>query len=331
VPVVDRLATTARGAANFAVAADGTLAYVNAADPAPKTLMWVDRQQREVPIAAPSRQYVWVRMAPDESRLALGLGDPSPGIAVWDIRRKTLRSLAFASTEFANGPIWTSDSRRIVVQARLLNGPPNLWWALADGSGTAEQLTFTKSNPQRPTGVSPDGSQIVFMEARPSLDVMQVALDGSLRVTELVHEAESYEAGGVVSPNGRWLAYEADVSGRMEIWVRPYPDVTGTRVQVSTKGGHAPRWLPKTGAELFWATPDGSLMRVPVETTGPAWQAGAPVKALDLQGDGTGSAYGAYDIAPDGRIVVIRSATTLPEITLVLHWDQELARLAPVK
>ena len=332
VPVVNQVSTSARGAANFAVAADGTLAYVNAANPVQTTLMWVDRERREEPITAPSHRYTWVRVAPDGTRLALGTGDPGLDIAVLDIRRATLTPLRFASTDFNNGPVWSFDGRRILFQARVPNGPPNVWWVAADGSDTATRLTTTASNPQRPTGVSPDGSNAVLMEARPSLDVMQLALDGTRRVTALVHETASWEAGGVVSPNGRWLAYESDVSGPMEIYACPYPNVAGACVQVSTTGGRAPRWLPKTGDELFFVAPDGALMRVPVENAGPGWQASTPSKLLDrVDLDGTGSAYGSYDVAPDGRIVVIKSLTTPPQISIVLHWNQELARLAPVK
>ena len=330
VPVVNQVSTSARGAANFAVAADGTLVYVNTANPVQTTLMWVDREQREEPITAPSHRYTWVRVAPDGTRLALATGDPGLDIAVLDIRRATLTPLRFAATEFNNGPVWSFDGRRILFQARVPNGPSNVWWVAADGSDTATRLTTTASNPQRPTGVSPDGSSAVLMEARPSLDVMQVALDATRRVTSLLTAAESYEAGGVVSPNGRWLAYESDVSGPMEVYVCPYPNVAGACVQVSTAGGRAPRWLPKTGGELFFVGPNGALMRVPVENAGPAWRAGKPSTLLDrVDLDGTGSAYGSYDVAPDGRIVVIKSVTTPPQISIVLRWNQELARLAP--
>jgi serine/threonine-protein kinase len=306
------------------------MAYVNPPDPGPTTLAWVDREGREEPIVAPPHRYEWVRAAPDGTRLAVGYRDSDLDVAIWDIRRATLMPLRFASTERANGPVWTPDSSRIIVQVALPNGPSNLWWAAADGSDTAERLT-TSSNTQRPTGVSPDGKHIVLMEARGSLDVMQLALDRTRRVTPLIDEAASFDAGAVVSPDGRWLAYESDVSGQMEIYVCPYPAVRTSSVRVSQMGGMAPRWLPKTGGELFFVSPDGAFMRVSVETTSRTWQAGPPTKVRQLEGYGTGSSYGPYDIAPDGRIVVIKGSVPPPEVVLVLNWNRELARLAPAR
>ena len=328
VPVVSQVATSERGAADFAVASDGALAYVNASDPGPATLTWVDPQGREEPITAPPGRYGWVRVAPDGTRLALGSSDPEIGI--WDIRRATLTPLRFASTERPNGPVWTADSGRIVVQAGLPNQRANLWWAAADGSDTPERLT-TSSNTQRPTGATV--THVLLMEAAPdSLNVMQVALDRTRKVTGLIQEPASWDALGVVSPDERWLAYESDVTGRMEIHVCPYPDVIGRCVQVSTMGGTAPRWLPRTGGALFFASPDGSLMRMSVDSTSRSWQAGTPTKVVELQGlSGSGSSSGMYDIAPDGRVVMIKRPTASPEVAVVLHWNQELARLAPAK
>jgi hypothetical protein len=167
------------------------------------------------------------------------------------------------------------------------------------------------------------------MEAREGdLNVMQVALDRTRQVTPLIDEPTSHDANGVVSPDERWLAYESDVSGLGEILVCPYPKAGGRCPQVSTMGGIAPIWLPKTGGELFFATLDGTLMRVPVSTTSRTWQAGAPTPVIGVPRF-TGQVHGKYDVAPDGRIVVIKRPTASPEVSLVLHWNQELARLAP--
>ena len=168
--------------------------------------------------------------------------------------------------------MWTVDGLRIVFQSVGSSGG-NLWWAAADGSGMATRLA-TSANPQAPSGITPDGRHLVFFEAAPSLDVMQLALDEPTRVTALVR-TQAYEASGVVSPDGRWLAYESDSSGRFEIYVCRYPDTQSGQFHVSTLGGRNPLWS-RNGHELFFRRLDGAVMRVAVETNSPTWAATAP-------------------------------------------------------
>jgi serine/threonine-protein kinase len=328
-PVVPRVAMTAGGAANFAVSPDGTLVHVNAAEPALATMVWVNDAGVETPIPAPPHRYSWVRIAPDATRLALGYSDPSASIAIWDIRRSTFTALRISSVASINGPVWTSDSRRLLFQGRVSNGPANIWWSSADGSDV-ERLTTTAANPQRPTSVTPDGSKSIFMEGRPSLDVMELTLDAPRRVRELIHVPGSFDAGGVISPDGHWLAYESDVSGRMEVYVCSYPDVTNACSQISTAGGNEPRWLPRTGREIFFVTTDGAVMRVRVDLSSATLQLGPATKAFHLLGTAE-NFYGSWDIAPDGRAVLIKQPARPPEINVVLNWTQELARLLPAR
>jgi hypothetical protein len=140
-----------------------------------------------------------------------------------------------------------------------------------------------------------------------------------------------------VSPDGRWLAYEANDTGAFEIYARPFPDVNDGHWQVSTTGGTQPLWARSGEAPLYFA-PDGALMRIAV-AGGPAWSAGAPAKVLkeryvvSLAGD-----IGRhYDIAADGQRFLMTKAvgndatSTSPQIVVVQHFDEELKRLVPVK
>src|SRR4029453_11708792 len=121
---------------------------------------------------------------------------------------------------------------------------------------------------------------VYFHEPAPgNSDIMQMALDGSRRVSPLVQTRFS-ESNGGVSPGGRWLAYSSDISGRREIYVSPYPKTATGRWQVSDgglAGGGAPRWA-RDGRELFFKAPDGALMGVQVKATRERWAATAPVK-----------------------------------------------------
>ncbi|MGH9252962.1 MAG: TolB family protein, partial [Vicinamibacterales bacterium] len=157
---------------------------------------------------------------------------------------------------------------------------------------------------------------------------------GARRVTPLV-QTPFTERNGIVSPDGRWLAYEANNSGQFEIYVRPYPEVSSGVWQVSTGGGNRPLWA-RSSQELFYLSPTGALMRVSVDR-GPTWAAGAPAKLLN-EGYFTvpgGNVGRTYDISPDGqRFLMIKvgggsDQAAAPQIVVVQHWYEELKRLVP--
>ena len=140
-----------------------------------------------------------------------------------------------------------------------------------------------------------------------------------------------------MSPDGRWLSYEANDTGTFEIYVRPFPDVNAGHWQVSTTGGTQPLWAPG-GQELFYFAQDGALMHVAV-ASGPAWTAGAPAKVLEgryVVSTG-GNLPRNYDIAADGQRFLMIKAPGVdatgepPRIVVVQHFDEELRRLVPAK
>jgi serine/threonine-protein kinase len=338
VPVLPHLVVTGTGAGDFAVAADGTLVYVDLPGrvgglaPNARTLVWVDRSGKEEPVAAPPRAYEQPRLSPDGSRLAIASFDQESDIWIWDLGRATLARLTLdpGQDQF---PLWTPDGRRVVFSANH-DGQPNLWWQAADGTGAAERLTKS-SNAQFLTGITPDGTALVFNEPTPMMgrDLLELALDGTHRVTPLL-QTKFDERNGIVSPDGRWLAYESNSSGPFEIYVRPFPNVGGGQWQVSTAGGRQPLWA-RSGKELFYVGSDGALLRVPVEASGATWNAGTPVKLLEGRYyTGTGSGR-AYDVSADGeRFLMIKapggdSAPSSPSMILVQHFDEELKRLVP--
>jgi serine/threonine-protein kinase len=167
---------------------------------------------------------------------------------------------------------------------------------------------------------------------------MQMTLDGTHAVIPLV-QSPFAERNGVVSPDGRWLAYEANDSGRVEIFVRPFPEVNSGRWLVSTGGGTRPAWA-RNGQELFYASPTGALMRVGVARSS-SWGATTPtlmVKEGYYMNPGAPFLGRTYDIAPDGqRFLMIKEgdgsnqAAAPPQVIVVQHWFEELKRLVPAK
>ena len=165
-------------------------------------------------------------------------------------------------------------------------------------------------------------------------DLAKVSLDGTRRVQSLLNHP-SVERNGIVSPDGLWLAYESDSSGRFEIYVRPFPNVDAGQWLISTGGGTRPLWSPNgREPELFYVAPGGALMASRVHPRDGGWSADRPTRIVD----GRYATEGvrdrrSYDVSPDGRrFLMIKQATndvTAPQIVVVQHWLEELRRLVP--
>jgi serine/threonine-protein kinase len=338
-PVVDTAGCSAGGAYEFDIAADGTLVYRTSGSgvlSAVRTLMWVDRLGRETPLGAPAKRYFHPRLAPDGTRVVVFGGEQERDLWMWDLARAKLTR---AVLDEAGGtiPLWTPDSRRLVFSARR-GDRPNLFVRPADGTGKTTRLTESP-NSQHPTGVTPDGTQVVFYEVSPTeqRDIRLVTLTPTPVVTPLV-ATRFDEAGGVISPDGRWLAYESNRTGTYEIYVQPFPAVDGGLWPVSTGGGLQPLWA-RNGRELFYVAPDGALMTVAVEGRGSTWSAGAPARLIAgpyYRGSEGGIATRQYDVTADGqRFLMIKEdasdTDSAPSIVVVQNWFEELKRLVPTK
>jgi len=342
VPVVPQLLTKQGGAADFDVAENGMLVYVAGSAPREATaprrrLVWVDRQGREEFLEAPERAYLYPRMSPDGTRVAVAISDQQADIWVWDLTRKTLTRTTFDPAPDSY-PVWTPDSRRVIFGSPR-GGQPNLFWQPADGTGAAERLTESSYN-QQAFSISPDGSRLVFREGLPPYD-LNVLLVGTDRRREPLLRTPFNEGNAEVSPDGRWLAYESNESGRNDVYVRPFPDVNAGRWQVSTAGGSRPLWA-RNGQELFYVGEDAALMSVRVQR-GTTWTATTPLMLFTGQQFFFGDAPGqlgqgrTYDIARDGRrFLMIKEgsadgARPTNSIVVVQNWFEELKRLVPTQ
>jgi Tol biopolymer transport system component len=328
VTVLPRLLTKRQGAGDFDVAADGTLAYVDApgaAASAARTLVWVDRQGGEESLGAPPHPYFHPRVSPDGARLAVAIEDKEyADIWVWDFTRRTLDRLTFdPAPDFS--PVWT-DRRHLAYFSGREGG--GVFWQPVDGDGGAERLSA--GGP--PFGVTPDGGQVLFSTVG-NVDIMMVAL-GTRRVQPLLANPP-VERNGVVSPDGRWLAYEElDRDGQFEVYVRPFPDVRAGPWPISTAGGTRPVWA-RSGQELFYVAPDGGLMAVRAEPRGPKWSSGSPPKVVEgpymtrsLRDKPI------YDVSTDGkRFLMVKQPANqaAPQIVVVQNWLEELKQRVPTR
>jgi len=175
---------------------------------------------------------------------------------------------------------------------------------------------------------SPLDQALAYTEFDPETgeDVWLLPLDGDREPRPFL-QTQSNESDAVFSPEGRWLAYVSDESGRDEVYVQTYPE-SNVKWQISTEGGVSPRWA-KNGSELFYRAGD-RLMAVEVETE-PAFRAGNPRALFQGQFQYGNDFRTNYDVAPDGRFLMIRSLgeSAPTHLNVVLNWFEELRRLVP--
>jgi Tol biopolymer transport system component len=277
------------------------------------------------------------RLSPDGRRVALDTRDQQNDIWIWDFERRVLTRLTTdPSSDFY--PVWSPDGRRIVFASQRA-GQLNLFSQPADGTGTAERLT-TSATAQAPLAFTPDGKSLVlrdggaFVGANTGVDLAIMPLGGDRAVKPLIHTTYN-ETNADLSPDGRWLAYQSNESGRDEIHVRPFPAVDSGHWQVSTDGGTRPVWA-RNGRELFFVDANGRIVAVAIQS-GSGFTAANPVVAVEAASFTGGTTPGRYyDVSPDGRFLVIRASTTTAtpstsQLNVVLNWGEELERLAPAK
>ena len=234
------------------------------------------------------------RLSPDGQRIAVNIAGVNDDIWVYDIPRQALTRLTSGARSL--NPVWTPDGKRIIYRSNRA-GSLNLFWKLADGSGQEERLTTSQLN-QVPLAVSPDGQSLVFKEG-PGLSVLSLAGD---RKPHLFFETTSNTNGAEFSPDGRWLAYTSDESGRKEIYVRPFPAGEG-RWQISTAGGFDALWT--RNGDFFYR--DGDKMMAVKITTQPSLTAGKP-QMLFEKPDATTAAINSSGATPDGqRFLLVKS------------------------
>jgi serine/threonine-protein kinase len=354
VPVVAGVATTTGGGADAVVASDGTLAYVSGGASgagAARTLVWVDRHGGETQIPAPPRPYLYPRLSPDGTRVVVSSVDQELDLWLWDLARATLTRLTFERGGDQN-PVWTPDGKQVIYTSAR-TGAQNIYLQAADGTGSAGRLTDSR-NQQFPTAITADGTRVVFYEqSQPGKRDLRLLTLTPMRATASQGDGERLQPprvetlldtpfdsrGGVLSPDGRWLAYESNSTGRYENYVRPFPNVTAGQWQVSNSGGVQPLWA-HSGRELFFVAPDGALMTVPADPRGTAWSAGIPKQLIEGRYyNGAGLTVGReYDVSPDDqRFLMIKDGgasdqTAAPgSLIVVLSWIQELKRLVPTK
>jgi serine/threonine-protein kinase len=323
VPVIEDVAhETTDGRSSIAVSENGTLVYVRASHfNAPSQLMWHDRSGRTTPVAGAPANAQQPALSPDGTRLAYTLNDGGWDIWVLDLRRGSRTRLTTGGgADFA--PAWAANGESVLFSSE--QPVFDLYQRAADASSPARSV-LVSGNDKYVSGMVPGGREVLFVETLASRSVIyRQALDAPSRPDTVLAGPATFRQPRL-SPDGRWLAYTSDDSGRHEVYVVPYPGVTARRLPVSTDGGIDPAWT-RNGTEIvFRGGP--MIMAVPFDLA--RGQLGTPVAlfAHNRVGSVAGEQTRSFAVTPDGQrfIMAVRPPGTDPrEIVVVTNWFKEL-------
>jgi Tol biopolymer transport system component len=312
-------------AAAVSVSASGAVAY-RTGTAGRRQLRWFDRAGKDVGMMGPidDNNLSSVELSPDGRRVAtyrniMGNSD----VWVFDNDRMTRFTFGEYNDLF---PIWSSDGRQIVFDSNR-SGYRDLYRKSSRGAGNEQLLIDMPRGDKAANDFSRDDRFLLFSNVDPMADwdIWVLPLEGDGKPSAFI-DTNFDERSSQFSPDGRWVAYISNESGRYEVYVRPFP-ASGGQWQISTSGGAQPRWSPR-GRELFYIAPDATLMAVPIGTNSDAIEPGTPLPLFQTRiWNASPLNRTHYDVAPDGRFLinVAVDQNSLSPITLLLNWNPERA------
>jgi serine/threonine-protein kinase len=294
------------------------VASVNDSDERRLQVVWSDAKGSVEDAGLPPDAYLFPQLSPDNTHLAL-TRLVGKNLEVWmsDLVRGGFSRFAYEGT-LNHIPVWTPDGRRVLYSSDR-DGAANLYWQLADGSGTAERLT-TSAEHQDPGSFSADGKLLAYasQSVTTDWDIWVLPLDGR-RQPRVYKQTPNAEHHPMISPNGRWLAYTSDESGTPAVYVEAFPG-GGSKKQISTSGGISSLWS-HDGRQLFYCVNSDALMVVDVQEGASSFVAGRPRLAISKVLAGmTGFGTPGFSLGRDRRWLFLTPRETLhARIDVVRH------------
>jgi Tol biopolymer transport system component/tRNA A-37 threonylcarbamoyl transferase component Bud32 len=302
------------GSGQVAVSSVGSLVYL---PEEPFNLTLLDAAgHREV--VAQGKRFHSPRFSPDGSRLATDfLQEGSRDVWTLDLRQRTMTRLSFEND--GHDPVWSRDGRWVYY---VHTG--GIWRRRADGGGGADSV-FT-GHATQDLDFAADGT-IIGAAGNGPFDLVTLSADTPHTSTPLVATPFN-EEDGTLAPNGRWLAYASDETGRSEVYVRPYPG-GGAKVLVSRGGGWEPRWAPGGGTLYYRGLKDGVQYLIAARVTaGAEFDVISRTPLFDVTDFDTAEPHANWDVSPDGKRFVMVDEGPMTEMIFILNWPVEVLRHA---
>jgi Tol biopolymer transport system component len=313
----------------FSASENGTLVYQAGETTGGWNLVWFGRDGKQIGSFAQPDRYFYPALSPDGTRLAVcifaaqGTGD----VWVFDLKRGTNTRLTFGPA-LQTGPVWTPDGKTIFYESTA-KGPAHIYAKAADGTGSERVVLETNNSLEFPASFSPDGRYLVYErldldKGQTGHDLWVLPLFGDGKPFPIVQTAFD-DQWAAVSPDGKWMAYQNNESGRTEVYITAFPG-GGAKWQASTNGGVQAKWR-RDGKELFFLDSADNLMAVDLNASSNAVRLGIPhalFQALAAQRQA-----GAFDLTADGKKFLINSGNEKEgnePVTLVLNWPSELKK-----
>jgi serine/threonine protein kinase len=320
IAVAEPIVVHSRTGAALSASVAGPIAYRTGSPTLQSHFVWFDRSGKTPEVVAGSESAGFnSALSPDGRRLAISEnGGAAADIWVLDLNRGVRSRFTFDEA-FELTPVWSPDGRRIAFSSNR-KGTFDLYVKSADGIGDETLLETGDAGP--PSDWSRDGRFILRTRQRSATndDLWALALDGD-RTAFPVVETPFNESNGQFSPDGKWIAYQSNESGLLEIYVQPFPG-PAQKTRISSNGGAQVRWR-SDGHELFYLAPDNRLMAVAIRIDSKGVDAGTPVPlfATQVGGDWQNNYARNYMVSRDGQRFLVDTLreVTLP-ITVILNW-----------
>jgi Tol biopolymer transport system component len=335
IPVAEEIQTEPASGVGVFTAAGTMLAYQTGTEVPGTHLFWRDRAGKQLGVLGDAATYMDFSLSRDRQKLAVSVLDPKvgpPDLWIFDVARG-LRSRFTFDPGADRWPVWSPDGTRIAFSSNR-KGRFNLYLRSYAGTGVEEPILETDRDKVL-CDWSPDGRFLLFETRSDPVtrsDVWALPLEGGTagapgagdRKPFPVLQTAFRELEAVFSPDGRWIAYNSDESGRSEIYVTPFPG-PGRKWQVSPGGGLLPRWS-RTGREIFFVGPGERINVAEVTTQGDTFEVGRTQPLFDVRSQRPGNVF---EVTPDGQRFLVNTASdqlNAGSVTLVLNWTAALRR-----
>jgi Tol biopolymer transport system component len=325
VPLAEQVqAEPASAVGVFAASEAGVLVYQTGGEIAGSNLFWRDRAGKQIGTLGDAATYMDVKLSPDRRKVAVSMLDPHvgpPDLWIYDVARG-LRSRFTFDPAADRWPVWSPDGTRVAFSSNR-KGQMDLYIRSYAGAGV-EELILESDRDKILSDWSADGRHLLYEirgDAKTRSDVWALPLAGD-RTPFPVLQTTFREVEAVFSPDGRWVAYNSDESGRSEIYVAPFPG-PGRKWQISTTGGILPRWS-RTGKEIFFDGPGERLMAAEVSASGDTFDVGRTQPLFEVRSQRPGNVF---DVTPDGQRFLVNTASVAfnsAPMTLVVNWPAAL-------